>query len=260
MANIEKIPHLRKENRKKKANRQLLILMLLFFTVLLIVLFFQSSISRVQDISVTGAKLVPPEEVIKYSQLTFDMQYLFVNKQNVEQSIIAALPAIESVDVRKKFPGKVELVVTERPRVALLMNSQGAMYPITDKGGVLKQYPSGDGTVDKPIIRRWGTEQLLPRFAGELNKLDPGIRQQISEIRHEPTKNNPENLVLFMKDGFEVHTTIQNFASNMAWYPSFVQSLKQEGKTEGIINLSEVKWFAPYKQQPANNEKQSKSP
>lgn len=102
MANIEKIPRLRQENRKKKTNRQLLILMLLFFTVLLVVLFFQSSISRVQDISVTGAKLVPSEEVIKHSQLTFDMQYLFVNKQNVEHSIIAALPAIESVDVRKK--------------------------------------------------------------------------------------------------------------------------------------------------------------
>lgn len=257
MANIEKIPRLRKEDRKKKTNRQLLLLMLLFFIILLVVLFFQSSISRVQDISVTGAKLVPAEEIITQSRLTFDMQYLFVNKAKVEETIITALPAIERVDVRKTFPGKVELAVKERPRVALWMNSQGALYPVTNKGGILKQYPSGDGSVDKPIIRRWEIDQLLPKFAAQLDKVDPGIRQQISEIRHEPAANNPERLVLFMKDGFEVHTTIHNFADNMAWYPSFVQSLQQEGKTEGIINLSEVKWFAPYKQQPANNEKQS---
>ncbi|GEN32735.1 MULTISPECIES: cell division protein FtsQ/DivIB [Aneurinibacillus] len=256
MANIEKIPRLRKENRKKRTNRQLLVLMMLFFLVLLVVLFFQSSISRVQDISVTGTQLVSADEVIKQSHLTFDMQYLLVNKEKVKNSIVTALPAIESVDVRKTFPGKIELAVKERPRVALFMDGQGALYPVTNKGGILKQYPIGDGTVDKPIIRRWQTENLLPKFAAELDKLDPGIRQQISEIQHESDKNNPERLILFMKDGFEVHTTIQNFADNMAWYPSFVQSLKQEGKTEGIINLSEVKWFAPYKQQqPANNEK-----
>jgi cell division protein FtsQ len=257
MANVEKIPRLRKETRKKKANRQLLMLMLLFFLVVLAVLFFQSSISRVQDISVTGANLVPADEVIKQSRLTFDMQYLFVNREKVEESILAGLPAIESVDVRKTFPGKIELAVKERPRVALLMDNRGATYPVTNNGIVLKQYPSGDGSVDKPIIRQWKQAQLLPKFAQELYKLDPGIRQQISEIQHQPEQDNPERLVLFMKDGFEVHTTIQNFADNMAWYPSFVQSLKQEGKTEGIINLSEVKWFAPYKQQPTNNEKQS---
>ncbi|MED0674719.1 MULTISPECIES: cell division protein FtsQ/DivIB [Aneurinibacillus] len=256
MANIEKIPRLRKENRKKRTNRQLLILLLLFFLVLLLVLFFQSSISRVQDISVTGAQLVSPGEVIKQSHLHFDMQYLLVNKEKVATSIVSAIPAIESVEVRKTFPGKIELVVKERPRVAFLMNNRGELYPVTNKGVVLRQYPSSDEMVDKPIIRLWKTEQLLPEFAEQLDKLDPGIRRQISEIRHEPTKNNPDRLILFMKDGFEVHTVIQDFADNMAWYPSFVQSLKREGKTEGIINLSEVKWFEPYKQQQTNGNKQ----
>jgi cell division protein FtsQ len=257
MANTQKIPHLRKEKRKKKANRQLLGLALLFFVILLVVLFFQSSISRVQDISVKGVEIVPAEEVIKESHLVFDMQYLFVNKEKVAASIMATIPAIESVDVRKSFPGKIELVVKERPRVALFMNTRGQLYPVTNTGVVLTQYPGGEGAVDKPIIRLWQNEQLLPKFTEQLYKMEPSIREQISEIRHEPMGNNPERLVLFMKDGFEVHTVISNFADNMAWYPSFVQSLKKEGKTEGIINLSEVKWFEPYKGQQTNNEKRS---
>ncbi|WP_047151555.1 cell division protein FtsQ/DivIB [Aneurinibacillus tyrosinisolvens] len=257
MAKIEKIPRLREEKRKKNTNRQILVLVLLFFVVLLVILFFQSSISRVQDITVTGVKYVSDDEVIKQSHVTFDMQFLFINSEQVAASIVSSIPAVESVEVKKHFPGKVELRVKERPRVALLMNPRGELFPVTNNGFVLKEYPVKENEMDKPIIRTWRDEGLLPEFAQELTKLDSNTKSLISEIHHQPEANNPKRLVLFMKDGFEVHSTITNFAENMAWYPSFVQTLKREGKTEGIINMSEVKWFEPYRQQQTANEKKS---
>ena len=67
----------------------------------------------------------------------------------------------------------------------------------------------------------------------------------ISEI--EPAGNDdPLRLKLYMRDGFEVQTSIRNFAKNMEWYPSFVANLKKEGNHEGIIMLLDGKWFVPY--------------
>lgn len=259
MAKLEKVPQLRQEKRKKNTNRQLLILTLLFFLVVLLVLFFRSSMSRVQDISVTGTKIVKADEVVTQSQVRLDMQYLFVDKEKVAASIIESIPAIESVSVEKSFPGKIRITVKEKPRVALWMDGRGTLYPVTAKGDILKEYANSGETMDKPIIRQWQTEALLPVFAAELSKMDQGVKQQISEIRHQPAASDPQKIILFMKDGYEVHTTVADFARNMSWYPSFVQSLKQEGRTEGIINLSEVKWFEPYQQQQKQGESNKKS-
>lgn len=249
MAKLEKVPHLRQEKRKKNTNRQLLGLMLLFFLVVLLVLFFRSSMSRVQDISVTGTEIVKADEVVQQSQIKLNMQYLFVDTDKVAASIKNSIPAIDIVRVEKSFPGKVRIIVKEKPRVALWMDGRGTLYPVTAMGDILKEYANPSDSVDKPIIRQWQAAALLPKFAAELAKMDQGIRQQISEISHQPSASDPERIILFMKDGYEVHTTVTDFARNMAWYPSFVQSLKREGRVEGIINLSEVKWFEPYKQQ-----------
>ncbi|WP_027414497.1 cell division protein FtsQ/DivIB [Aneurinibacillus terranovensis] len=268
MAQIEKIPHLREEKRKKNTNRALLTLLFLFFIVMLLILFFRSSISKLQEITVTGNQYVTKEEVIKNSGLAYQMQFLFIDKEKVAKSILAALPAIEKVDVSKQFPGKVELLVKERRQVALIMEKDGHLYPITDNGVELKGRQIFAEMGDKPIVRSWDQPALLPQLAEELTKVNPAVDQLISEIRLASQKDEMGRLVLYMKDGYEVHTTLQNFSQYMEWYPSFVESLKKEGKTEGIINLSEVKYFEPYPQQPAQphgkpqqqSDNQAKSP
>jgi cell division protein FtsQ len=253
MAHNEKIPHLREERRKKAANKPLLLLVFIFFIVVLLVLFFRSSISKLQSVSVTGNQYTTTDEIIKDSGLSFNMQFLFIDKARVAGSILQTNPAVQSVDVIKSFPGKIELDIKEKPRVALLMDKTGRLYPVTSTGSVLLNHPVTENAVDKPIIRNWTNPAQLSQMAAQLYKTQPAVSQMISEISNSP--QDTQRLILFMKDGFEVHTALPKFADYMVWYPSFVQSLKQEGKTEGIINLSEVKWFEPYPQQP--NSKQS---
>ncbi|WCK53081.1 FtsQ-type POTRA domain-containing protein [Aneurinibacillus sp. Ricciae_BoGa-3] len=248
MAQNEKIPRLREEKRKKAANKPLLLLVFIFFMVVLLVLFFRSSISKLQSISVTGNQYATRDEIIKNSGLSFNMQFLFIDKNKVADSILKTNPAVQSVDIIKSFPGKIELHIKEKPLVALLMDKAGRLYPVTSTGSILQNHPVNETAVDKPIIRNWTGPAQLPVLAVQLGKTGPAVSQQISEISNSP--QDSQRLILFMKDGFEVHTTLAKFADYMAWYPSFVQSLKQEGKTEGIINLSEVKWFEPYPQPP----------
>ena len=65
----------------------------------------------------------------------------------------------------------------------------------------------------------------------ELEKLTPTILRSISEIRYSPTNANEDHLTLYMNEGYEVSTTIQNFAKRMEAYPLI---LKQLSRVKGI--------------------------
>lgn len=71
----------------------------------------------------------------------------------------------------------------------------------------------------------------MKELIAELEKLTPTILRSISEIRYSPTNANEDHLTLYMNEGYEVSTTIQNFAKRMEAYPLI---LKQLSRVKGI--------------------------
>lgn len=59
-----RLPQLKKE-RKQRANRRFAFYASLFFLLILIVVYFQSPLSRVHSISVSGEQIVSEDQVIK---------------------------------------------------------------------------------------------------------------------------------------------------------------------------------------------------
>ena len=86
-----------------------------------------------------------------------------------------------------------------------------------------------DRVIDRPILRNWKDTAQFTQLGEELKKMDSSIRNEISEIEPDVKETDPQRLILYMKDGYEVHTSLRHFAKNMAWYPPFVANLKQEG-------------------------------
>jgi cell division protein FtsQ len=92
--------------------------------------------------------------------------------------------------------------------------------------------------------------QQLKALADALNRLSPEVLESLSEIIPGST---PDELIIFTREQYEILTTWENLAGNLAIYPNLVEALAREsadGKpVKGQIYLKEAKWFVPYEEQ-----------
>lgn len=243
---MEKIPQIQKnKKRKKKTNKRLLLLMGMLFIALLGVLFFRSPLSKVQEIAVSGNSTVTESEIIERSQIKKGMQFFNVNEEKVINSV-KGLPAIKSVRLVKKFPGRIIIEVKENQRVAFLLDESGEIFPILENGKLLTYREWNNQFIDRPIVRSEFDKSLLPKLAEELIKVDQSTLSKISEIVHMPTDTDPYQVYLYMKDGNEVRSSLINFHRYISAYEPFVLGLEKEGVKKGIITLREGMWYSPY--------------
>src|SRR5690606_8369247 len=117
-----------------------------------------------------------------------------------------------------------------------------------ESGHILMNRPWKE-QVNHPILSDWPTKDGLDELTNELGKLSLAVRNRMSEIKLTPIVSDPYRLVVYMMDGYEVRTSIRNFAENMAWYPHYVQLAQEEGELEGIFYLLDGKWYINPNQQ-----------
>jgi len=248
MQDMERMPTLTKETqkkKKKKTSRILIGLGWLFFLSLSMMMFLQSSLSKIDQVIVDGVQILDSNEIIQLSQIQKGQSFFTVQPSKIENSI-KNLPEVKAVDVTRSFPGKVTITVNEYKHVAFHWVDQKTLIPILETGTRLENRPWNDRVIDRPILRNWKDTTKFQQLGEELNKLDSSIRNEISEIEPDDQEKDPQRLILYMKDGYEVHTSLRHFAKNMSWYPPFITNLKQEGSPKGIIMLLDGKWFVPY--------------
>jgi cell division protein FtsQ len=245
MQETERVPALTTKPKKRRVNRFLLFLGWIFFIGLSALLFLRSPLSKIDEINVTGNSTLTTAEVISASGLAKGNSFFTINADQVVQAI-SSLPEVKNAVLTRKFPGKVNIQIAENRRIAYLVDANNKIIPVLENGIQLENRTWNDRFIDKPIIRNWKDTSLLPKLTEEMTKLSPIVLNTISEIGP-AGGDDPLRLVLYMKDGFEVQTSIRHFAQNMEWYPSFVANLKHEGNTEGIIMMLDGKWFVPYK-------------
>ncbi|MBU8907107.1 cell division protein FtsQ/DivIB [Desertibacillus haloalkaliphilus] len=237
----DRIPKL-KEQRRQRTNRRLIFYLSIFFLLILIVVYFQSSLSHIRSIEVTGHYYVNDELIIAESGLAEGTSIW-----NVDRSVVAttleALDEIKEATVYRRFPNKIEIEVLEYPRVAYLMD-EGKYYPIIETGTFLDEMDRNYLPVDAPILVNWEQGEEVQELAAELIKLPEALIHRISEIYHTPTENDPLRMTLFMNDGFEVQSTIRQFSDKFTAYPSIVEEIDPEA--EGIIHLRMTPYFEEF--------------
>ncbi|MGB8002482.1 MAG: FtsQ-type POTRA domain-containing protein [Anaerobacillus sp.] len=238
----DRIPTL-KAQRKQRANRRLIVYLSIFFFLILLIIYFQSSLSHIRNVKVSGNNYVSQEEIQKLSGLDDGVSFWNINSKKVEDDVKKS-KEIGDVSVSRTFPATVNIEVTENERVAYL--KKGSHYfPILQTGAILDALPKGDIPVSAPILMQWDESAELSEMAGELRKVKMGIINRISEIHYTPDDDKAFNLTLFMTDGYEVRTSITDFSDKVNNYPLIVDKLKD--KTKGILYLNEGSWLEPYK-------------
>ncbi len=236
----DRIPKL-KEKRKQKANRRFVFYILLFFLMLLVIVYFQSPLSHVRDVHVSGNIHIPEEDIIKLSGLNDETSYWKVSETEISKKVKKHIQ-IKEAEITKKWPNLVEIKVTEYNRTGYVYND-GKYFPLLESGKLLPGVKSGL-PADAPLLVDWQHDETLQEMAAELHKLPDSVKNRISEIHLAPEEADPLHLQIFMNDGYEVSATIRTFAEKMAAYPSIVEELP-EG-TKGIIHLEVGSYFVPY--------------
>jgi len=236
----DRVPKLR-EKRRKRANFRLLIYIAIFFALLLMVIYFQTSISHVGKYEIYGNELLSDKEILKLADLNKKESFLTLSSKSIEQKL-EDKKIVEKADVNKIFPNTVKITVKEYQVIGQTKINNDTYLLLAN--GLLTKEIHNDNNLNVPIFTNWEQGDELQEMSSELNKLPNSIFNSISEIVYSPTKADAMHITLYTNEGFEVLTSIRQFADHMSNYPAIIKEIPQGKK--GIIHLEVGAYFVPF--------------
>ncbi|GGL44742.1 cell division protein FtsQ/DivIB [Sporolactobacillus putidus] len=236
----DRLPQLKKE-RKQKANRRFIFYASFFFLLILVVIYFQSPLSKVSQISVSGEQLASSGQVIQASGIS-DQTHIWDVRPATAENRIEKLPTVQTASVRTVFPNRVTIQIKEYDRKAYL-EKNGGYYPILQNGALLGKLPGSGLPVDAPILYGFSRQAELSAVTEGLAKIPQQVIHSISDIHYIPGPTNNDNLVLYMNDGNRVVASTTTFVKNIQLYPEIAANLPKGA--HGTIHLSVGSYFVP---------------
>ncbi|WP_428908738.1 cell division protein FtsQ/DivIB [Niallia sp. Krafla_26] len=237
----DRIPKL-KEQRRKKANRRLIFLLLLFFILIACILYFQSPLSHVQNITVSGNDVYKDEDIISKANLSSRTNIWKVENEEIEKKI-RQLDEIKTVEVKKQFPATIHIDVEELQRIAYI-SFENKYLPVLEDGNTLNKNQSTEIPLAAPILFDFTEDKALKEMINAIEQLPREVLNSISEVHYDPTESDPFHITLYMNDGNQVSATIRTFAEKMVHYPAIVSQLEPYQK--GVINLEVGSYFKAF--------------
>lgn len=236
----DRIPTLKKR-RKKRTNRKFIVLILLFFIVLAVLLYFQSPYSKINKITVNGARLVEEQYYLKSSTLATGKSMWGFKEEEVEKLLLKD-KWVKEAHVKRNWPQGVAIEIKEWKKVAYLAGD-GTYYPLLENGKRFDQ--AGDEIpIDAPVFIGISGEKTIKKLVKQLAQLDPEVLTLISQVNTNSNNSNPNAVKLYMNDGYEVRAVIQTLAEKLNHYPSLVAQISNLEK--GVIDLEVGSYYRPF--------------
>ena len=140
--------------KRKKMKKIIKFLTLLFIIIGGVVFALVSPIFNINEIQVKNNNLISPETIISLSNLSEGQNIFRFNKGKTEKEI-KTNAYIESVNVKRRIPNKIEITVEERERNYNVEFLNGYAY-INNQGYILE---ISEQKLDLPVIQGISTEQ-----------------------------------------------------------------------------------------------------
>ncbi len=242
----DRIPKL-KHQRRKKANRRLIMLLALFFVLIAGVIYFQSPLSKVKNITVSGNESYTYEQIVEDSGLSLQSNVWQINREETEKKL-EKIQEVKKATVEVKLPNTVAIHVEEFSRLAYISKGKN-FYPVLENGNILGEKQIDEIPVNAPILIGFKEGKVLDEMIDSLEALPEVVINSISEIHSKPVKTDSFLIKLYMNDGFEVNASLRTFSEKMAHYPSIVSQLDPEKK--GVIDLEVGSYFKAYEAEEA---------
>lgn len=236
----ERIPSLR-EKRRRKTNKKFLFMLTVFVVALLAILYFQSPLSKLETIKVSGSVLHEQSFYVEQSGLTIDNSLWSFSTGDIEKSM-EKIPGVQKVSVSRSWFRNIEIVITEWNTVAFL--EDGGQYSLLLESG--ETFPAGMvlPEVEAPVLNNFKNPETRNRITAQLLKMDDTVYHLISEIIVVEDEKDSDSITVYMDDGFEVRAFISTFAKKMAYYPDVTAQLNSYEK--GVIDMEVGTFFTPF--------------
>ena len=230
---------------KQKRNKRLSKLLFIFFFIISLVIYFNSSISKITQIEIIGLNILSEEEVYKQGEINHGMQYLFLSPAKVSDKLLEG-SKIKEVLVKKHFPGKLKIDITENKIIAYLHHSNKEWLPILENGYIMNS-SKNTSYINRPLITNWPKEEKITLLATELTKVQPVILEEISEIQYNHVQLEQDRLLLYTKDGYTIHVNLLDLGNKLNLLPNIIDQLKEKNYPVGEIYLLDSIRFEEYK-------------
>lgn len=169
---------------KKTAPKKTLLKGLIKWTILLtalacaIIFFMMTPLFNISEINIVGNNAISKETIVSLSDLKIGDNIYKNNKKEVRKKI-KQNAYIESVNIKRSIPNKVEITVKERTATYMLEYANSFAY-INNQGYILE---ISDTPLDIPIIKGYTTLQEEVEVGKRLAKEDLDKLETVLKIR-----------------------------------------------------------------------------
>ena len=137
----------------------------------------QMDFFRVRRVELEGVRYAAPDEIV--SRLRVDTTASIWDDVSPLEARVQEHPQVRTVRIKRKLPGTLVVVVTEKPPVALVSTPRGLV--VTDAAGDSLPVDPTSMDVDLPVLASRDT--LLLRLLGETQLAEPALFARVSEVR-----------------------------------------------------------------------------
>ncbi|MGI6097529.1 MAG: cell division protein FtsQ/DivIB [Dethiobacteria bacterium] len=201
----QKVLVLRRKN--KNLRRHFLVLLIFFVSSLMFMAFLRSPFFTVRQVQITGNEKLSYEELMQVSGIKVGSN-IWENSLAEIKDNLQALVRVDSVEVKRHFPGKLEIVIKEKEPVALIpyqssyleLSPEGLLLGTTESfiEGLL--VVTGIDLGNLHIGGKAGNEEQLAFLQHFFNAIPDFPELTLSELN----LSEPLNAVLFTAGGLKV--------------------------------------------------------
>ncbi|GGF74948.1 cell division protein FtsQ [Azorhizobium oxalatiphilum] len=131
---------------------------------------------KITQVDLSGQNHVTPVEILAAAGIKSTTSLLFVDADATRQKL-EAMPWIASATVRKLYPDRIDIAVTERQAYAL-WQVNGEIRVIARDGMPIAPYSDDSRYVNLPIVVGEGAQKHVQEIVDALGRL-PAIREQV---------------------------------------------------------------------------------
>ncbi|MBD5805966.1 FtsQ-type POTRA domain-containing protein [Lactobacillus sp. 0.1XD8-4] len=216
-----------KVKRYVSNGERVLKLVILFSLILLLMFYIISPYSKVKDIKINGNHDLTRTQVEKKTTV-YPGRFIwgvYLNRHKIAQQAKQNSPQIKDVTIKVIGPQSLKLTVKENALLGTaVMNND--TYAVLANGKLQRTKTADNGIAYK---RFDGHREALATTAAQLGKLKPAVRNGISSVNYQPTKNYPDRIIIYMRDGNTVYADLNTVGDKLAYYPAIAASMKDKG-------------------------------
>ena len=182
---------------------------------------------------ISGNTYYTDEEILEKTKLNEYPSYLFTTSFLVSQRVRKD-ELINNIKIKKTLTGMFKVEVNE---------NKVLFYDATKQKSVLKNgkevsYFNENLPV---LVNQVENKKVYKKFLERLDRLDPGIIKNVSEIKYDPNDIDKERFLFSMNDGNYVYLTLSKF-NNISKYLEISNTISDRN---GILYLDYGNYFVP---------------